>query len=86
MFTSLSCCDFCAGLIYQLQFKRLVVGDITNYGGNEEKHRQKGVQLEILEDPEGVAFYAKFAKERPDPDREDAGGLPAVRKVATAKC
>lgn len=85
MFTSLSPCDTCAALIYQLQFERLVVGDVTNYGGNEEKLRQKGVRVEILEDPEGVAFYAKFVKERPDLDREDAGGIAAVRKVATAK-
>jgi creatinine deaminase len=85
MFTSLSPCDTCAALIYQLQFQRLVVGDITNYGGNEEKLRQKGVQVEILEDPEGIAFYAKFVKEKPDLDREDAGGVAAVRKVATAK-
>ena len=85
MFTSLSPCDICAALIYQLQFERLVVGDVTNYGGNEEKLRQKGVRVEILEDPEGVAFYAKFVKERPDLDREDAGGIAAVRKAATAK-
>lgn len=85
MFTSLSPCDTCAALIYQLQFARLVVGDITNYGGNEEKLRQKGVQVEILEDPEGIAFYAKFAKERPDLDREDAGGVAAVRKATAAK-
>lgn len=85
MFTSLSPCDICAALIYQLHFERLVVGDITNYGGNEEKLRQKGVQVEILEDPEGVAFYAKFVKERPDLDREDAGGVAAVRKAASAK-
>jgi cytosine/creatinine deaminase len=85
MFTSLSPCDTCAALIYQLQFMRLVVGDITTYGGIEEKLRQKGVKVEILEDPEGVLFYAKFAKERPDLDREDAGGLASVRKVATAK-
>jgi len=85
MFTSLSPCDTCAALIYRLQFHRLVVGDITNYRGNEEKLREKGVQVEILEDPEGIAFYAKFAKENPDLDREDAGGVAAVRKAAAVK-
>src|ERR1700722_6960838 len=44
MFTSLSPCDICAALIYQLQFQRLVVGDITNCAGNEEMLKQKGVQ------------------------------------------
>src|SRR5580692_12409629 len=56
MFTSLSPCDICAALIYQLQFQRLVVGDITNCAGNEDVLRQKNVQVDILEDPEGIAF------------------------------
>jgi cytosine/creatinine deaminase len=85
MFTSLSPCDICAALIYMRQFKRLVVGDITNGSGNEELLRQKGVQVDILEDPEGVAFYAKYRKEKPDQDLEDWKGLAAVRKASTAK-
>src|ERR1700735_5299644 len=35
MFTTLTPCDICTALIHQLQFQRLVVGDITNFGGNE---------------------------------------------------
>ncbi|MFZ1206102.1 MAG: nucleoside deaminase, partial [Candidatus Acidiferrales bacterium] len=50
MFTSLSPCDICAALIYMRQFNRLVVGDITNFSGNEDMLRQKGVQVDILED------------------------------------
>src|SRR6202034_3263780 len=84
MFTTLSPCDICAALIYMRQFKRLVVGDITNSSGNEEMLRQKGVQVDILEDPEGVAFYAKYRKEKPDQDLEDWKGLAAVRKGAAA--
>jgi creatinine deaminase len=85
MFTSLSPCDVCAALIYMRQFKRLVVGDVTNASGNEDMLRQKGVQVDILEDPEGLAFYAKYRKEKPDQDLEDWKGLAAVRKAATAK-
>ena len=85
MFTSLSPCDICAALIYMRQFKRLVVGDVTNASGNEEMLRQKGVQVDILEDPEGVAFYAKYRKEKPEQDLEDWKGLAAVRKAAAAK-
>ena len=85
MFTSLSPCDVCAALIYMRQFKRLVVGDVTNASGNEEMLRQKGVQVDILEDPEGLAFYAKYRKEKPDQDLEDWKGLAAVRKAAAAK-
>jgi cytosine/creatinine deaminase len=85
MFTSLSPCDICAALIYQLQFQRLVVGDITNCAGNEEKLRQKGVQVDILEDPSGIAFFAKYLKEKPHQHLEDGRGLAEVRKAAAAK-
>jgi cytosine deaminase len=85
MFTTLSPCDVCAALIYMRQFQRVVVGDVTNSSGNEEMLRQKGVQVDILEDPEMIAFYAKYRKEKPDQDLEDWKGLAAVRKAAAAK-
>jgi cytosine/creatinine deaminase len=85
LFTTLSPCDICAALIYMRQFKRVVVGDITNASGNEEMLRRKGVQVDILEDPEIIAFYAKYRKEKPDQDLEDWKGLAAVRKATKAK-
>jgi cytosine deaminase len=85
MYTTLSPCDVCAALIYARQFNRLVIGDITNGGGTEEMLRQKGVQVDIMEDPDGVAFYAKYKKEKPNQDLEDWKGLAAVRKAAAAK-
>lgn len=81
MFTSLSPCDICAALIYMRQFQRVVVGDVTNASGNEALLRQKGVHVDILEDPEGVALYAKYRKEKPQQDLEDWKGLAAVRKA-----
>jgi cytosine/creatinine deaminase len=86
MFTTLSPCDICAALIYRRQFSRLLVGDVTNFSGTEEMIRQKGVEVEILEDAEGIALFKKYLKERPDQHLEDAYGLAAVRKAAaTAK-
>ena len=85
MFTTLSPCDICAALIYMRQFKRVVVGDVTNTSGNEEMLRQKGIQVDILEDPEMIAYYAKYRREKPDQDLEDWKGLAAVRKAAAAK-
>jgi creatinine deaminase len=84
MFTTLSPCDVCAALIYMRQFQRLVVGDVTNASGNEDMLRQKGVRVDILEDPDGVAFYAKYRLEKPDQDLEDWKGLAEVRKAAAA--
>ncbi|MGH9681199.1 MAG: nucleoside deaminase [Candidatus Acidiferrales bacterium] len=85
MFTTLSPCDICAAMIYMRQFQRIVVGDVTNFAGNEEMLRQKGVQVDILEDPYGIALFAKYLKERPELHLEDVGGVAAVRKAAAGK-
>src|SRR5580692_2091368 len=82
IFTTLSACEICAALIYTRQFQRMVVGDVTNYSGNEEMVRQKGVQVDILEDPMGVALFARYFREKPEQHMEDTGGLAEVRKRA----
>jgi creatinine deaminase len=84
MFTTLSPCDICAALIYKRQFQRLVVGDVSNYAGNEEMLRQKGVQVDVLEDPMGVQLFARYFKEKPEQHMEDAGGMAEVHKRAKA--
>src|SRR5580704_15911396 len=85
IFTTLSACEICAALIYRRQFQRCVVGDVTNFSGTEELIRQRGVQVDILEDPEGIALFAKYVKEKPEQHMEDANGLAAVRKATVGK-
>ena len=58
---------------------------MTNFSGTEDLIRQRGVQVDILEDPEGIALFAKYVKEKPEQHMEDANGLAAVRKVASTK-
>ena len=84
IFTTLSPCDVCATLIYMRQFNRVVVGDITNACGNESLLRKKGVLVDILEDLQGIALYAKYRAEKPDQDREDWKGLAAVRRAVAS--
>jgi len=81
IFTTLSPCDVCAMLIYMRQFNRVVIGDVTNASGNEQMIRAKGVQVEILEDRQGIELYAKYRREKPDQDNEDWKGLAEVRKA-----
>ena len=80
IFTTLSPCDVCATLIYMRQFSRVVVGDITNASGNEQMIRDKGIRVDIIEDQEGIALYAKYRRERPDQDNEDWKGLAELNK------
>jgi cytosine/creatinine deaminase len=80
IFTTLSPCDVCATLIYMRQFNRVVIGDVTNASGNEQLIRNKGVQVDILEDQKGIALYAKYRRDKPDQDVEDWKGLAEVRR------
>ncbi len=80
IFTTLSPCDVCAAMIYMRQFNRVVIGDVTNASGNEQMLRDKGIQVDILEDQKGIALYAKYRAEKPDQDTEDWKGLAEVRR------
>jgi cytosine deaminase len=81
IFTTLSPCDICATLIYMRQFDRVVIGDVTNASGNEQMLCEKGVKVDVLEDPVGIALYAKYRAEKPELDMEDWRGVAAVRKA-----
>lgn len=82
IFTTLSPCDVCATLIYMRGFARVVVGDITSASGNEGLLRDKGVQVDILEDAQGIALYQKYRSEKPAQDLEDWKGLAAMASCA----
>jgi len=78
LFTTLSPCDVCATLLYMRGVNRVVIGDLTNASGNEALLRDKGVQVDILEDQKGITLYGKFRREKPDQDLEDWQGLSAL--------
>lgn len=80
IYTSLSPCVVCATLVYMRGFSRVVVGDITNASGTEALLQEKGVQVDILEDQQGIELYARFRAEKPEQDLEDWQGLSAVQK------
>ncbi|MCH8530275.1 MAG: nucleoside deaminase [Saccharospirillum sp.] len=81
IYTSLSPCEICAALVSMRGFGRVVVGDVTNANGTEAYLLQKKIEVDILEDPQGIALYARFRSEKPDQDLEDWRGLDAVEKA-----
>lgn len=80
IYTSLSPCQVCATLLYMRGFSRVVVGDITNASGTEILLQENGVQVDILEDPQGIELYARFRAEKPEQDMEDWQGVSALQK------
>ena len=81
IYSSLSPCGVCASLLHMRGFSRVVVGDVTNAAGTEAFLREKGITVDIKEDPKGIALYARFRTEKPDQDLEDWRGLSAVLKT-----
>ena len=78
LYTSLSPCDVCTALIVMRGFPRVVVGDVTNASGNEAVLRDRGIQVDILEDRHSIELYARYRAEKPELDTEDWGGLAAM--------
>ena len=78
IFSTLSPCDICATLIYMRGFPRAVVGDITSACGNEDFMRDKGVQVDIVEDQQAIALYDQYRTEKPELDIEDWKGVAAL--------
>ena len=71
LYTSLSPCMMCSGTIVQFGIPRVVIADVTNFGGNEEFLRSRGVEVIIAEDQDSIALMKQFIAERPDLWNED---------------
>lgn len=71
LYTSLSPCMMCSGTIVQFGFPRVVIADVTNFGGNEDFLRSRGVEVVVAEDKDAIALMKRFIKERPDLWNED---------------
>lgn len=85
LFTTLSPCDVCATLVYMRQFERVIVGDVTNAAGNEDMLRAKGVKVDILEDQDSIALYARYRQAQPALDLEDWKGVAAAAHMQAPK-
>ena len=71
IYTSLSPCMMCTGTIIQFGIPRVVIGENTTFGGNEDFLRSKGVEVIIADDPDCIALMTKFIEEKPELWNED---------------
>ena len=73
LYSTLSPCDMCSGATLLYGIPRVVVGENRTFRGPEEHLRSRGVQLEILQDPECIAMMEQFIREHPELWNEDIG-------------
>ncbi|HSG78706.1 MAG TPA: nucleoside deaminase [Acidimicrobiia bacterium] len=73
LYSTLSPCDMCSGAALLYGIPRIVVGENRTFQGPEDHLRSRGVDLEIVDDPECVALMTDFIAARPDLWNEDIG-------------
>ena len=71
IYTSLSPCMMCSGTIIQFGIPRVVIGENTTFGGNEDFLRSKGIEVLVAEDPDCIALMTRFISEKPELWNED---------------
>ncbi len=74
MYTSLSPCDMCAGAMLLYGISKLVIGEnYTHQGPAEAYLQQRGVEVEILNEPECIQLMQDWVKTHADLWLEDTG-------------
>jgi cytosine deaminase len=63
----------CSGTALLYGIPRIVVGENCTFQGPEEYVRSRGVQLEIVDDPQCIELMRAFIAARPDLWNEDIG-------------
>lgn len=79
LYTTLSPCAMCSGAILLYGIPRVIVGENRTFLGEEALLRERGVEVELVDDAACIELMERFIRERPDVWNEDIGepGAPA---------
>ncbi len=73
LYSTLSPCDMCSGAVLLYGIPRVVVGENRTFRGPEAHLRERGVDLEILDDADCRQMMHDFIAANPDLWNEDIG-------------
>jgi cytosine deaminase len=73
LYSTLSPCDMCSGAILLYRIPRVVIGENRTFRGPEDRLRARGVELEIVDNPECVQLMTDFIRDNPELWNEDIG-------------
>ena len=73
MYTTLSPCDMCSGAILLYKIPKVVICENKAFQGPEEYLRQRGVVIEVLNEPECIKIIEQFIAKNPELWNEDIG-------------
>lgn len=73
LYTTLSPCVMCSGAVLLYKIPRVVIGENSNFVGEESLLRSRSVDIEVLDDPECIAMMKTFIQSHPELWNEDIG-------------
>ena len=76
LYTTLSPCYMCAGTALLYEIPRIVIGENRTFQQSEDLLRSRGVDLDVLDDPDCIALMQRMLAERPGLWNEDIGEEP----------
>ena len=71
--STLSPCIMCTGTTLLFRIPRVIIGENRNFMGAEDLFRQRGVEVEVLDDAECIALMGEFTRTHADLWNEDIG-------------
>ncbi len=73
LYSTLSPCDMCSGTALLYKIPRIVIGENQTFQGPEKYLRDRGVHLEIINDPQLINMMSTFIQENEKLWHEDIG-------------
>ncbi len=73
LYTTLSPCSMCSGAVLLYRIPKIVIGENISFKGEEDLLIERGVELEILQNPECIILMEEFISNKPYLWNEDIG-------------
>lgn len=73
LYSTLSPCDMCSGIVLLYKIPKVVIGEHRTFQGPEDYLRSRGVELIVLDDKECLQMMREFIAANPELWEEDIG-------------
>ena len=73
LYSTLSPCDMCSGAVLLYKIPKVIVGENRTFQGPEDYVRSRGVDLQIVNDPDCIELMENFIRGNPELWNEDIG-------------
>jgi len=73
LYTTLSPCSMCSGTILLYQIPKVVIGENSTFMGEEALLRERGVEVEMMNNQDCIDLMSQFIADKPELWNEDIG-------------